>query len=112
MYDPTPELIADLDPGIQGAAVQLVNAAREVGVPLILVSGRRSVTANIDAGGAARSQHLYGLAFDVQVYPYLRDQVPGWWWASLGAYGEALGLRWGGRFRNPDLNHFDAGVAV
>lgn len=30
-------------------------------------------------------------------------------WAFLGTLGEALGLRWGGRFNPPDYNHFDLG---
>lgn len=109
MTDPTLELINTLEYEVAVAAVQLVNAARGVGVPLIVISGTRSVQRNRDVGGAARSLHLYGRAFDVQVAGLTREQVPTWWWESLGTYAEGLGLRWGGRFLARDVNHFDSG---
>jgi hypothetical protein len=58
------------------------------------------------------SFHNYGLAFDVCFSgedPYL-DQVPAgirsFLWNELGCTGEIFGLKWGGRFRNPDMPHF------
>lgn len=110
MFDETPELIATLEYEAQVLAVQLVNAARNAGIPLIVISARRSPQRNRDVGGAARSEHLFGRAFDVQVVGWTREQIPFWWWESLGAYAEYLGLRWGGRFRSPDVNHFDLGL--
>lgn len=106
------ELILTLEPELQEPAIYLVNAARQVGVPLIVISGRRSITVNRDVGGVAKSQHLEGRAFDVQVAGYQVAQIPTWWWQSLGQFGEGLGLRWGGRFQSPDLNHFDLGLYV
>lgn len=111
MYsDRSAELIAELDPDLQGPAVQLVNAARAAGVPLVVISGLRSPERNRDVGGASRSNHLTGRAFDVSVLGLQRDQVPLWWWEALGSYGAQLGLRWGGSFFTPDVNHFDLGV--
>lgn len=112
VFDPTETLLRDLDEDLLEPAVRLVNAARAARVPLIIISGRRSVAVNTDVGGAFRSQHLHGRAIDVQVMGYRREQIPGWWWNQLGAYGEWLGLRWGGRFQTRDVNHFDLGLSV
>lgn len=111
MVDKTAELIADLHPAIQMHAYTMIVAARQAGVPLIIISGRRTTAQNEAAGGAASSMHLQGLAFDVAVLGYSRDQVPQAWWQALGEWAEQyLGLRWGGRFVHagkPDVNHFD-----
>jgi hypothetical protein len=112
VYDPSPELVAELELELQERAIYLLNAARSVGVPLIVISGVRSQERNREVGGATRSQHLLGRAVDVAVLGYRIDEIPTWWWSALGQYGEALGLRWGGRFNPPDLNHFDLGVRV
>jgi peptidase M15-like protein len=121
MTDPTNEAIAGLHPAMQMAARTMVEAARAVGVPLVVISGLRSEAANLRVGGAPNSYHLDqlqltgqpgALAFDVQILGYTRDQVPIWWWQMLGDWAEAnLGLYWGGRFVHNgerDVNHFDA----
>jgi hypothetical protein len=112
MIDRTAELIRTLEPSVAHAALLLVNAARSAGIPLILISARRSVAENEAIGGAPASLHLDGLAFDVAVAGYTREQVPAWWWQALGRWVEQyLGLSWGGRFSwkgAPDVNHFDA----
>lgn len=110
--DETEALLQDLEDELVERAIYLVNAARAAGVPLVVISGLRSPERNRDVGGAARSQHLFGRAIDVAVLGYRRDQVPAWWWDALGQYGERLGLRWGGRFRTRDVNHFDLGVVA
>lgn len=101
-----------LDPAILRQAYTFVVAARDAGIPLVIISGRRSAAHNVEVGGAPRSYHLDGLAFDVGVWGYSRDQIPLWWWEQLGAWAEAhLGLYWGGRFSSggrADVNHFDA----
>ena len=112
MYDPTLELLQELDPEMGTRGFQLIRAARLSGVPLYGISGLRSYARNRDVGGAARSQHLAGRALDVAVMGYTREQVPAWWWLALGRYGEGLGLRWGGRFQARDVNHFDLGLQV
>jgi len=107
--DDSPQLLATLEVGFQPYAAHLVMAARQAGVPLVIISGRRRAALNAEVGGATHSLHLYGYAFDVQVLGYTRDQVPLWWWEALGRYWEAMGGRWGGRFSTPDVNHFDSG---
>ena len=121
MSDPTARNIATLHPAMQMAAWTLVEAARSVGVPLVVISALRSEQRNREAGGAPGSYHLDqsaltgapgALAFDVAVQGLTRDQVPFWWWEMLGNWCEEnLGLYWGGRFHHmgePDVNHFDA----
>lgn len=89
-------------------AYWLVRAAREAGIPLMIISGLRSADVNAQVGGAPNSLHLQGRAFDVQVAGYMVHDLPPSWWAAVGSWAENnLGLRWGGRFSTPDLNHFD-----
>lgn len=113
--DPTPAIIQDLEPLTARAALTMVWAAREAGIPLIIISGRRNALQNASAGGAVGSHHLTGRAFDVQILGYTRDQIPLAWWTALGEWAEQnLGLRWGGRFVHDgerDVNHFDYGNA-
>jgi hypothetical protein len=59
--------------------------------------------------GAGKSKHQYGLAIDV--VPIVNGQ-PEWHnkilWKKIGAIGEQLGLRWGGRWRTLyDPGHFE-----
>ena len=109
--DRTIELLETLDADTQARAVALVIAARRAGIPLVLISALRSPEGNRDVNGSSRSYHLSGQAFDVQVYGYLRDQIPYWWWEQLGTWAEEnTGLFWGGRVNwlgRPDVNHFD-----
>lgn len=111
MNDDTVRLIYELEPYTARAALTMIWAAREAGIPLIIISGRRTEAQNARAGGAPTSAHLEGRAFDVAVAGYTRDQIPTWWWQALGEWAEQnLGLRWGGRFDwggAPDINHFD-----
>jgi hypothetical protein len=121
MTDQTALNIATLHPAVQMAAWTLVQACREAGVPLVVISALRSDAHNQRVGGAPQSYHLDqshltgapgALAFDVAVLGMTRDQVPTWWWQMLGDWAEEnLGLHWGGRFLwmgEADVNHFDA----
>ncbi len=106
MYDPTSDKLEGLTQEVAVRAFALVRAAREAGIPLMIISGLRSADQNAAVGGAAHSLHLSGRAFDVQVAGYMVHDLPQSWWAAVGAWAENnLGLRWGGRFA--DLNHFD-----
>jgi len=106
MYDPTNEKLDGLSPEVQLRAYWLIRAAREAGIPLMIISGLRSADLNASVGGAANSLHLQGRAFDVQVAGYMVHDLPASWWAAVGVWAESnLGLRWGGRFNDP--NHFD-----
>ena len=109
--DETDEIIAQLHPAIRMHALTMVTACREIGIPLVIISGTRTKAENERAGGAPGSLHLHGLAFDVAVQGVPRDYVPGIFWRALGLWAERyLGLSWGGRFLHngkPDVNHFD-----
>lgn len=110
--DETERHIRSLAPDFQPYVVHFVSEVRRAGVPLLVISGRRSAITNREAGGVTNSLHLYGYAFDVQVMGYPREALPVRFWAILGAFWEQMGGRWGGRFSTPDVNHFDAGYAV
>jgi hypothetical protein len=112
VIDRTDELLSTLDPWIQQRAWWLIYTARRSGIPMHVISARRSYEANRDAGGANKSYHLAGDAFDVAVVGYQRDEIAPQWWQQVGEWAEQnLGLFWGGRFLHagqPDVNHFDA----
>jgi hypothetical protein len=97
---------------LQPYAIAMVNGMREEGIPLMIISGRRNASVNREVGGAEASLHLRGLAFDVQVEGFRREELHPYFWEQLGAWWESLGGRWGGRFSLPDVNHFDVGVAA
>jgi peptidoglycan L-alanyl-D-glutamate endopeptidase CwlK len=54
-----------------------------------------------------QSRHLTGRAFDVDFVGVHPDQVDPQWWQFIGRVGEALGLRWGGRWAMRDFRHFE-----
>lgn len=111
MIDRTAELLDTLEPACATRAWWLIYSARRAGIPMHIISARRSYEANRDADGADKSYHLTGEAFDVAVLGYQRDQIPLEWWREVGEFAERhLGLSWGGRFSHagrPDVNHFD-----
>lgn len=106
------QYLGSLEPETQRRAWWLVYSARKAGIPLIVISGRRSAEGNFEVGGAPNSLHLSGHAFDVGVYGWQRDQLSFAWWKALGDWAEInLMLYWGGRFEHrgvPDVNHFDS----
>lgn len=104
-------MIRSLQPWLQPYAIAMVNGIREEGIPLLVISGRRNANVNREVGGANNSLHLQGLAFDVQVEGFTRDELHPYFWRMLGEWWESLGGRWGGRFNPPDVNHFDVGLA-
>jgi len=109
--------IASLEPWFRPYAQYMYRAFNDAGWPLIVVSGRRSEATQrglIQAGAttATRSYHLSGLAFDVGLQGFTLRTLPREYWQVIGEYGEALGLRWGGRFSRYDPVHFDAGYLI
>lgn len=112
--DETESHLQSLAQSVQEAAYWFVAGWRGAGVPLTLISGRRSAALNVEVGGAPASLHLQGLAFDVSIwwpgYGHIpRDLIPFEWWEGLARPWEQIGGRWGGRFNTRDVNHFDVG---
>jgi len=110
--------IRALSPDIQDAAFWLVYYVRTAGFPLQITSSvrtRAEQAALVRAGASLteRSLHLEGQAFDVDIHGYGRDQVPLWFWEQVGALGEYLGFRWGGRWSGfRDYGHFENPYSV
>jgi hypothetical protein len=113
----------DLSPRFKPLAMELLARTVEAGIPVLVVDTLRTPAehaANLAKGVSwtARSKHLDGDAIDI--VPYSQYDLHGLdklqWdvgdpvWQKLGAIGERLGLRWGGRFRapaKPDMGHFE-----
>jgi len=81
---------------------------------LYILSGYRSPDLQLIVNpDAPRSLHTRcpSLAADLRVanQPATLTEIETWFW--LGQRWEFMGHRWGGRFRPPDLNHFDMGLA-
>jgi len=110
--DPSPVMIRSLQPFLQAYVVAMVDGIRQEGIPLQVISGRRNANVNAEVGGAEKSLHLQGLAFDLAVEGYRRDEIHPYFWQYLGEWWESVGGRWGGRFSAPDVNHFDVGVSA
>ncbi len=105
---------------VKALADSLVTIFRdELGVELVITEGYRTQTAQDKLYDQGRtnpgrivtwtrsSKHTQGLAFDVTVRGFLPDQVPRQVWYAIGEIGEALGLKWGGRWRKKDMPHFE-----
>ncbi len=97
---------------VQGRkSLDFVNQARaQAGLPPITKKENRIVTYKM------LSAHELGLAFDValcrhgavvwEIKADLNDNhIPDY--EEIGAIGEALGLKWGGRFKHKDYVHFE-----
>lgn len=110
--------LSALHPYFRDKVLQLIATCKSKGIELAVVETYRTVAKQNEyrqlgkiytrsTGG--RSRHQYGLAVDV--VPMI-DSVPAWHnealWRKVGAAGEKLGLRWGGRWRHPyDPGHFE-----
>lgn len=92
----------------------------EARIPVVIVNTRRTDAEQAEAlakhvSWVPRSKHQDGLAIDIA--PYETYAAHGMnkvlWdgsdpiWMRLGAIGEHLGLRWGGRWTVKDLGHFE-----
>jgi peptidoglycan L-alanyl-D-glutamate endopeptidase CwlK len=110
----------DLDPRFRPLAFELLARFVESGIAVMIVDTLRTPAehaANLAKGVSwtTRSKHLDGLAIDV--CPYMQWQLTGpdklQWdatdpvWSAMGRIGEELGLRWGGRWKQRDLGHFE-----
>ena len=99
--DPTEANILSLDPLTARAALTMVIAARQVGVPLIVISGRRNSLQNASVGGAPNNPvWVHNLradptaavvqdgaeAVDVTVREVTGDERNQWWERAVEAY--------------------------
>lgn len=109
-----------LDPRFRPLAVLLLARTVEARIPVMIVNTRRTDAEQETAlatgvSWVKRSKHQDGLAIDIAPYEvfqmYGSDKLQ--WhandpvWLTLGKIGEALGLRWGGRWKQKDLGHFE-----
>lgn len=114
-------MITDLNslhPFFRDQVQKLIAKCKAKGIELIVVETYRThakqheyktMGKKYTSSAAGRSKHQYGLAVDV--VPVV-DSVAVWdnalLWRKIGAVGEKLGLRWGGRWRKPyDPGHFE-----
>lgn len=108
MVDQTLALIRRLRPEGQAAAIFLINAYREAGLPAIVVESWRSFERQraLVAAGASKtlqSRHLLGRAMDIAFAGIPTAQVPREWWIAGHSLWSDLGgdppISW-------DLVHF------
>jgi len=110
----------DLSDRFRPLAMELLARCVEQGIAVMIVDTLRTPqeqAANIARGVSwtSNSKHLTGDAIDV--VPYMQFQLHGpdklQWdasdpaWAAIGRIGEELGLRWGGRWKQRDMGHFE-----
>lgn len=111
----------DLHPAFRSIAAELLARCVEAGIMVLIVDTRRTPAehaANLAKGVSwtKHSKHLDGLAIDLAPFEVYTSTAGGdklAWdtrnpaWQQMGAIGERLGLRWGGRWSTPDLGHFE-----
>jgi peptidoglycan LD-endopeptidase CwlK len=109
-----------LDPMFKPLAFALLARLTEARIPVVIVNTRRTDSEQADAiarhvSWVIHSKHQDGLAIDIAPFEtYVAhgmnkilwdgsDPV----WLRIGQIGEALGLRWGGRWTVKDWGHFE-----
>lgn len=106
-------------PQAKNAAQLLLQKAQDNGLQVMFFDGWRDPAesaANIAKGVSFitdpfNSMHVWGAAFDIVFADALG--LPSWpdptdpRWQKLGAIGESLNLKWGGRFAPPGSKQFD-----
>ena len=110
----------DLSPRFKPLAIELLARLVEAGISVMIVDTLRTQAeheANLAKGVSwtQHSKHLDGDAIDVCPYEVYSLHGPDklQWdygdpiWAKIGSIGERLGLRWGGRWNQKDLGHFE-----
>lgn len=116
--------LAELDPDVRALAEKLIVACSLVSVKIFVTQtyrtreeqdalyaqGRTTPGRVVTNARGGWSWHNWRRAFDVAIRDFpgdpLPDDVYNGPWARIGAIGEHLGLEWGGRWRHPDLPHF------
>ncbi len=110
-----------LDPVFKPLAFALLARLTEARIAVLIVNTRRTDTeqaAAVAAGNSwvTHSKHQDGLAIDIVPYEVYTSGVGGdklLWdandkiWLRIGQIGESCGLKWGGRWKQRDLGHFE-----
>ena len=111
----------DLSPRFKPLAIELLARCVEQGIHVLIVDTLRTPAEHAEnlrkgVSWTTRSKHLDGDAIDVCPYE-IYTLAPGGdklaWnaahsvWEKIGLLGEALGLRWGGRWKQKDYGHFE-----
>jgi hypothetical protein len=116
----------DLSDRFKPKAIELIARCAEAGIPILIINTLRTESdqlANIAKGVSwtRNSRHLAqpwsNKAEAIDVAPYETWQAYGpdkinWdasdpVWVTIGEIGEKLGLRWGGRWTQRDMGHFE-----
>jgi hypothetical protein len=111
----------DLSPRFRPYAVEFLARCTEAGIQVAIIGTGRTPAehaANLAKGVSwtTHSKHLDGDAIDVCPYSVYALSGPDklQWdstdpvWLRLGAIGERVGMRWGGRWKStPDFGHFE-----
>ncbi len=114
-----------LDPVFKPLAFALLARSVEARIPVVIINTRRT-DAEQEAAIASgvswvkRSKHQDGLAIDIAPYAVWSehgDKKIQWdaddpLWMRLGQLGESLNLRWGGRWKQRDMGHFEYAGAI
>jgi hypothetical protein len=109
-----------LDPVFRPLAFALLARCVEAKTLVLIVNTRRTDAEQADAiarkvSWVPHSKHQDGLAIDIVPYSIwsLHGDVKLEWnatdpiWMKIGAIGESIGLRWGGRWKQADMGHFE-----
>lgn len=117
-------LIEDLEPETKSMAIahQLSCAAQGIFIVFtqtyrtpqeqqaIYDQGRRTPGPVVSHAPPGYSWHEFRRAYDVAIKSWAGDKTPGNWydgpWELVGQLGEKEGLEWGGRWKHPDIPHF------
>jgi peptidoglycan LD-endopeptidase CwlK len=110
----------DLSDRFRPIAFELLARCVEQGIVVMIIDTRRTIAqqeANIANGVSwtLNSKHLTGDAIDICPYQQwteygakkLQWDASDPAWAAVGRIGEELGLRWGGRWKQRDMGHFE-----
>lgn len=110
----------DLAPRFRPFAIALLANFVEARIPVVIVCTLRTAEEQkqaIDSGHSwvRHSRHQDGMAIDVcplETYNLHGANKLQWdasdsIWEKMGLIGESLGLRWGGRWQQKDMGHFE-----
>lgn len=109
-----------LSPRFKPLAIELLARLTEAGVPVAIIQTSRTPeehAANLAKGVSwtQHSKHLDGDAIDIcpyEIFALTGGAKLAWdaslpVWQKVGPIGEKLGLRWGGRWQQKDMGHFE-----